>query len=957
MKPFPRQLCLLSGSTLLGVLAFLPATAQIIPDNTTNTLATPQGNIIEINGGIRATGNLFHSFNQFSVPAGDTAFFNNALDIGNIFSRVTGGSISQIDGIIQANGTANLFLINPNGIVFGFDAFVDIGGSFLATTADTVNFADDTQFSATNTQIQPILTVSAPIGLGFGSMPGSIINQSILEVLPGETLALVGGDVFIEGGVLIAPEGRIELGSVAGNNLVNLTPLAQGFTLNYDGLQNFQDISLSQAAFVDVSGDQGGEIQIQGRRVTLIEDSAVVSDTFGAEAGGNLIVRASEFVEMSGDATVFATTTFGTGAAGNLLIETGKLIIRDGAFVETPTLAEGSAGDLTVIASELVELVGTTSDGEFPSGLFAEVTEGATGAGGTITIETQQLIVKDGAQVSASTFGAGAAGDLIVKASESVELLNEGPSGLFARVGEGAVGDGGKITIDTQRLIVKDGAQVSTDTFGVGNAGDLMVNASESVELLGTTISGLAASGLFAQVGEGAVGNGGTLTIATARLTVVDGAQIGTAARNVGKGGALTISASESILLSGTSPLGDANSSSGLFVSAEPAFTDNAGNLIITTADSGNLLINTGQLIVENGARISADTFGTGNGGDATLNVRQLIVRNGGQIRAGSLVEDGAVDNIRGSGGILRVNAESIEVTGTGAIGSTPVKSALLTAAEGTGNGGQLILNTENLNIRDGAEVTASSSGSGTAGEIIINASGTLSATDGDITTSAEQSAGGAIKITAEDIRLFGDSDITTSVSSGAGGGGDITISAGSVLAFDDSDILAFARDGRGGDITFNTPAFFGFRFTPAPKGTDPITLDGNQRVDINASGAVDGVIILPDVTFIQNSLTELPENLIDPDTLLANSCIVRSADSGGNFIITGPGGLPLRPGDATDSPYSTGTVRPVPSDNGQNNSSNSVTHPPWQIGDPIVEPTGVYRLPNGELVMSRECP
>ncbi|NEP09120.1 MAG: filamentous hemagglutinin N-terminal domain-containing protein [Symploca sp. SIO2C1] len=904
MKAFPLQFPLLSSSTLLAVLVALPATAQIIPDNTTNTLATPQGNIIEINGGIRATGNLFHSFNQFSVPAGDTAFFNNALDIGNIFSRITGGSISQIDGIIQANGTANLFLINPNGIVFGPDAFLDIGGSFLATTADSINFADDTQFSATNSQTQPIMTVSAPIGLGFGARPGSIVGEFVaLEVLPGETLALVGGDLSLEGVFLIAEEGRIELGSVAGNNFVKLTPTNPGLSLDYEESQNFQDISLSQESFVAVGGDRGGDIQIQGRRVILTEDSQVVSIA----------------------------------------------------------LVEGQAGELKVTASESVELVGAGS--VFPTGFFNEVEGEATGERGTLTIDTQQLIIKDGAQVSTTTFGKGQGVDLRVNASQSVEILGNTadgslPSGLLARVTEGATGNGGTLTIATGNLTVKDGAQVSVSTFGEGRAGDLIVSTEKSIELIGRGAGNNEPSGLFAQVERGATGNGGNLTVETERLTVLGGAQISTAARNGGQAGNLEINASDFIRLSGTSPTATFKAgSSGIFISAEPAFTDDAGNLIITTADAGELNVTTGQLIVEDGARISADTLGIGNGGDATLNVRQLIIRNGGQIRAGSLVEDDAVNNIRGSGGILRVNAESIEVTGTGTIGSTPVKSALLTAAEGTGNGGQLILNTENLHIRDGAEVTANSSGPGTAGGIIINASGTLRATDGDITTSADQSAGGAIKITTEDIRLFGDSDITTSVSSGAGGGGDITITSGSVLAFDDSDILAFARDGRGGDITFNTPAFFGFRFTPAPKGTDPATLDGNQRVDINASGAVDGVIILPDVTFIQNSLNELPENLIDPDTLLANSCIVRSADSGGNFIITGPGGLPLRPGDATDSPYSTGTVLPVPSDNGQNNSSNSVTNPPWQIGDPIVEPTGVYRLPNGELVMSRECP
>ncbi|MEO1523089.1 MAG: hypothetical protein AAFU78_20260, partial [Cyanobacteria bacterium J06633_2] len=238
----------------------------------------------------------------------------------------------------------------------------------------------------------------------------------------------------------------------------------------------------------------------------------------------------------------------------------------------------------------------------------------------------------------------------------------------------------------------------------------------------------------------------------------------------------------------------------------------------------------------------------------------------------------------------------------------------------------------------------------GDAGNIFITVDGSLTLRDSDITTEAVAFSGGEITIRAGNIRLLGDSDIQTFVQNGVESGGDITLTADSIIAFDDSDILAFAADGRGGNITLNTLAFFGENFDPEASANDPIeTLDNNDRVDINASGAVNGVITLPDVSFVQNSLNDLPEGIINTEALIVNSCVIRNEDGSSTFIITGSGGLGDRPGNAGALIYSTGDVQNVADD------SNVVRHE-WQAGDPIIEPQSVYELPNGELVLSHEC-
>ena len=203
-----------------------------------------------------------------------------------------------------------MFLINPNGIIFGANASLNIGGSFFASTASSINFTDNTQFSAVAPQATPLLTISVPVGLGFGSNSGKILVQGNgtglrsttdlidtsvgLRVSPNQTLALIGGDVAIEGGTLKTAGGKIELGSVASPGLVSLTSTGQGYALGYSNISKFGDIQMYQQAAVDASGAGGGDIQVQGRQITVTNGSQIEASTLGEGKGGKLSITATD---------------------------------------------------------------------------------------------------------------------------------------------------------------------------------------------------------------------------------------------------------------------------------------------------------------------------------------------------------------------------------------------------------------------------------------------------------------------------------------------------------------------------------------------------------------------------------------------------------------------------------------------------------------------------------------
>jgi len=531
-----------AGTLALGIVSSFAnsafAQSLITPDK---NLGSENSQVIEnylgnpteaLTGGATRDNNLFHSFQEFNVREGRSALFLSPSNIQNILVRVTGSNRSDILGKLETSigSNANLFLINPNGIIFGPNATLNVSGSFLASTASGIKFTDGTVFSTTALQTTPLLTVSVPIGLQFRGAAGEISQEGALKVSDGKTLALVGGNVTLRGNgknelnrrTLKAPSGQIAVGGILGAGTIGLNLDSNNQILSFPNDVAPADVLLSNLATVVADGI-GNYIQLQGKRVTLTDGSIVQTDTLGNQSargifiqaeqltlqdgsqvnvsarqgtgsGGSLTVKATDSVQVigtvpggkpnAGNPSALLTRTNDEGAAGPLTIETRKLIIENGGNVSTSAFeGKGNGGTLSVTASDFVKVSGNSAPpAENPSGLFTQTR--TTGNAGSLTINTSALIVQDGAVVSAGTGSGsqGRGGTLTIRASDFVEVsgtspVNKFPSGLYAR--SRGSGEAGSVSITTGQLIVRDKAEVTVAALGSGNAGNLEIAARE----------------------------------------------------------------------------------------------------------------------------------------------------------------------------------------------------------------------------------------------------------------------------------------------------------------------------------------------------------------------------------------------------------------------------------------------------------------------------------------------
>ena len=409
-------------------------------------------------------------------------------------------------------------------------------------------------------------------------MPDSI-NNSLGSLGLLDTFSGNGGDVIID----------------SRDNIILTNPNVLGFGLNL-GLINSSsfsgdagDITLIAEDTVSVVNNlinsstlgtgKGGDISIQASNL-LLQDGVITTGLLLPLAnpqqaalltgrGGDLAINVSDTVQINGSivngqlpAGLF-TATRGRGRAGDLSITSSKLLVQNGGEISASTFSQGRGGDITINASESLQIIGISENGFLPSGLSTQTV--GSGKAGDIVINSPRLAVQDGAFISAAVglftdrinpAITGDAGNLTINAQEIVisgtgerivdaQLVNQPTVLLTATLGSG---DGGTLTVNTDRLFVQEGGSILSLSVSQGNSGALIVNASESIELSGSTPGNIPSSLSSGAAGQGM---GSDLIVNTQKLTIRDGAAILAGTIAAGTGGQLIINASDFVDIRG----------------------------------------------------------------------------------------------------------------------------------------------------------------------------------------------------------------------------------------------------------------------------------------------------------------------------------------------------------------------------------------------------------------------
>ena len=841
---------LMLGASLYAFGAVVPhgyaqvATA-ITSDGTLGTTVARSGNLFNINGGTIKGTNQFHSFGRFSVGTGDIASFNGpaTATIQNILSRVTGGTRSEIDGTLRSTiSGANLYLLNPSGILFGPNAQLDVSGSFHATTANYIGLADGVLFNAVPSSADNLLTTAPPAAFGFlpsNPAPALIDVQAgvgdfevgitnVLQVPAGQTLSFVGGPISVgaapgafAGGFVLAPGGRINLVSVASPGEAKF----DGTGFSVDTFARLGDISIKGNGILDAK-----EVFIRGGRL-VIEHANILPGFFFLNGvsgdppnGGEVNIQVSDSVNIKGPPSDFNGFSGILTAAGlpfpgdvpHIRIKASSISLSEGGVVQTVRQGPGNPSNISIEADTV----------EVRSGASIAARNEFEGPGGTLTVNARNVTLDSAGSDPLSPVPTG----LSAQAFFHPDYGFADETGSFAKafLPSLQLADSGSITVNaTGTLTMRGSAQISSDNFAFGKSGNVTINAGDML-LVGAGAN----TGLISAQSRLA-GRAGDVTVnATGSIDMQNGFRISANTLGSDDGGQANVKAGRSITMSGNSTFissitsqpvdSDLKSFAELFFSffqatrgieildypslraalgvapgpndlmnvlaALSTISDGAGNPLVALTDftpgaGGKVSITAPVLAVNDGAHIETSTVWDGNAGAIEVNVGSLTVRDGAIIgsRSGAVRPDRGFTVGAGNAGTVNIAAtDTVEISGRSP--TSGEGSIVTTNTFGDGNAGNISLSANQVNIQNGA-IVASATGGTVNGQLIV---GTGNAGQISVSTPTLTMADGTISV----------------ATSGSGSAGSIFLNGNTLSLTGGAQVVSSTTgDGQGGSV------------------------------------------------------------------------------------------------------------------------------------------------------------
>jgi filamentous hemagglutinin family protein len=780
------------------LLAAAPVSAGVVTDGSTGPAKTLSGpNYVVGTGlGTRSGNNLFDSFSQFSLAKGESATFTGPSNVTNIVARVTGGTVSTIDGTVatKTGGHPNFYLINPYGVIFGRDGSLNVEGSFHVSTADYLKFSNGAKLLSKLGKGSSFSS-AAPAAFGFlAAKPAAItVNGTNLSVRAGRQLEIAGGAVVLKDAMITAPAGMVGIASMAGAGVVPVRPAASPSKRSKFGAIGITGSTVSGDG--SSSAAHSGSLYLRGGDIT-VKNSRVSADNNGPGAGGMIQVAATANLRLLNSASISANTS-GAGSAGNVSVSAANILLSDDGKGVSPTGisaaslgGSGNGGQVVVDATDHLTIRTTGPNGA------AEISSNTSGngSGGAVSVFARSLTIA----------GSGTPYFVGIRADSLADPTGSGTSGADRQ----ASGAAGTVTAKVSNdLNVLNGGEIRSDTYGAGTGGEVSASAANIL------VSDDGASSNATSISSdslGGVGDAGNVTVhaqrnLTIRATNPNGAaRISSSTYGNGSGRAVSVRAG-SLLIDGRGTLYFVGIDAASF--ADPTASGTPGVDRRASGAAGNVTVNVAKgLKILNGGNVTSDTYGAGAGGTVDVGATTILVSDNGRTFGGSSISSQSLGGSGNAGDVAVDATDSVTIRATNDFGDANIASSTY----GDGNGGAISVAASSLMIdgkgtRNFVGINAGSladpaltgnSGadrmaSGAAGNVTINVANGLQVLNGGTVTSDTfgAGAGGKINVSAANI-LVSDNGVSpgaTYISAdslgGSGNAGDVVVNADNSLA------------------------------------------------------------------------------------------------------------------------------------------------------------------------------